>query len=198
MPTRIKNKKKNETNPPVFSHDFIILNHGDIFATILLLVFASSISQNETIKPISKLSSSLLFLNNEVSEDRDFFEKSSFDYIQAIFYVVVFIVIHCIYQEYFIDKVLKKLRNSNQNKKQSANESFLMFLWHFINSWSVLSIINSIGFGDIFNLSDYPHKQQFPYSVKFFFILQIAHWLHTLPELYLSKATKDQYKPTER
>jgi len=205
MPPRSKSKKKTE-NPPIFSHESIILNHGDIFATFLLLVFASSISQWECIENISRCSNYLLFLNNEANVTdpeneneslyREFFYKSAFDYVQAVFYVTVFIVIHCIYQEYFVDKIMKKLKNSSVQKKKSANDSFLMFLWHSVNTFSVFSMISQVGFQEVLDFSDYPQQKMFSYSSKFFFILQISHWLHTLPELYLSRATKDQYKLT--
>lgn len=204
MPPRSRSKKKTE-NPPIFSQESIILNHGDIFATFLLLVFASSISKWKCIENISRISNYLLFLNNEAnvtdpeSENslyREFFYKSAFDYVQAVFYVAVFIVIHCIYQEYFIDKVIKKLKNSTAQKKKSVNDSFLMFLWHSVNTFSVFSMISQVGFQNAFDFSDYPQQKLFSHSSKFFFILQISHWLHTLPELYLSRATKDQYKTT--
>jgi len=197
MPRKFGQKKKND-NPPILSHDFVIINHGDIFATLLLLVFAGSISQFN----ISSLCNTLLFLNNEANttNPREFFTKSSFDYVQSLFYVTVMIVVHCIYQEYFIDKVIKKLKNSTPQKRQSTNEAFLLFLWHAFNASWVASIMfskssSNSSFSEAFNFSGYPHDKLLPYSVKFFFILQLSHWLHTLPELYLSRATKHQYKP---
>ena len=182
MPPRSRNKKNKEQNPPIFSHDFFIINHGDIFASILLLVFASSISQWKSLENVSKISNKLLFLNNEANVSdpenpgeflyREYFTTSSFDYVQAVFYVVVYIVVHCIYQEYFIDKVIKKIRNLDSKKKQGANDSFLLFLWHSVNCFSLISVVGNIS-GKLLDFTDYPAGKLYPYSVKFFFILQL-------------------------
>ncbi|XP_067410416.1 translocating chain-associated membrane protein 1-like isoform X2 [Emydura macquarii macquarii] len=37
---------------------------------------------------------------------------------------------------------------------------------------------------------DYPHSRMF-FQVKFFYVCQIAYWLHALPELYLQKIRKE-------
>ncbi|EDO27868.1 predicted protein, partial [Nematostella vectensis] len=37
--------------------------------------------------------------------------------------------------------------------------------------------------------------QKTPFMLKFYFILQISHWVHCLPELYFMKAKKDEIFP---
>lgn len=41
--------------------------------------------------------------------------------------------------------------------------------------------------------SDYPELHaSMPYILKFFFVIQIAYWLHTFPELYFQKVKRDE------
>lgn len=51
-------RRKKEKEPPILSHECFIQNHGDIFASFCLLVFAGSLSEWTP-----NLSNPLLYLN---------------------------------------------------------------------------------------------------------------------------------------
>jgi translocating chain-associated membrane protein 2 len=52
--------------------------------------------------------------------------------------------------------------------------------------------------GYLFSISklwvDYPHTQM-SYLFKFYFIVQIAYWIHSYPELYFQKIKREEIVP---
>lgn len=42
--------------------------------------------------------------------------------------------------------------------------------------------------------ADYPHREM-TYLFKFYYIIQIAYWLHCFPELYFQKVKRDEMGP---
>lgn len=199
MVVKPPSRRKKDKDPPIFTHDWFIVNHGDLFAGVLLLVFAGSMI---SWSPAIGFSNMLLFLNYEkniTDESGDILQREAFstgflDYLQAVFYVNGFIVVHCIYQEYLIDKVIKRLRNASNKLRQSTQDAFHGWLWHATNSFFAFRLVMESPI-NWFQTADYPFNFQLPFNVKMFFICQFAYWLHNIPELYLSRAKKEQFIP---
>lgn len=117
------------------------------------------------------------------------------DILCVLFYCLVCIVIHGVIQQYLLDRYtrklhLSKIKHSKFNESgQLASFCIISLLWalelarreQLTNSLSSLWI-------------DYPggqHRDMTAY-VKFYFIIQIAYWLHCLPELYLQRVRKEE------
>ncbi|GIY11857.1 translocating chain-associated membrane protein 1 [Caerostris darwini] len=110
------------------------------------------------------------------------------------FYFLIAIVMHAILQEYALDKLNRKLHLSKM-KHSKFNESGQLLVFYAISLiWGGDIIIRD---GYLLNISklwqDYPHNEM-TFMFKFYFIVQLAYWLHCYPELFFQKVKKDEMK----
>ncbi|KAH7968203.1 hypothetical protein HPB52_006880 [Rhipicephalus sanguineus] len=114
------------------------------------------------------------------------------DVCLTFFYFLIAIVMHAIIQEYLLDKLNRKMHLSKM-KHSKFNESgqllifcLASFLWgaEIIRKEGYLPSINKLWEG-------YPHNEM-SFMFKFYFIIQLAYWLHCYPELYFQKTKKDE------
>ncbi|CAB1340511.1 unnamed protein product, partial [Coregonus sp. 'balchen'] len=90
------------------------------------------------------------------------------DWATILFYFFITIILHAVVQEYVLDKVNRRLHLS-KSKNTKFNESGQLCVFHLVSSmWSLYILI----------------------TVKFFYLTQLAYWLHALPELYFQKVRK--------
>ena len=106
------------------------------------------------------------------------------------FYLLIAIVIHAIIQEYLLDKANKKLHLS-KIKHAKFDESGQLLSFYLISLFWAGDILMKENMMSVASLWDgYPHNSM-TYMFKFFFIIQIAYWLHIFPELYFQKVKKE-------
>jgi len=190
--------KKSGKNPPVFSHEFVILNHADIVSCVAM-VFVLGLMFQVT----SPLPSVFIALSHNVSvpvevqpgafQDFTFYTPGFKDVPAVFFYLLIAIVMHAIIQEYLLDKVNRKLHLS-KIKHAKFDESGQLFSFYLISLFWAGDIIYRENMVNIASLWDvYPHNMTFMF--KFFFITQIAYWLHVFPELYFQKTKKEDMPP---
>uniref|UniRef100_A0A674MFV4 Translocation associated membrane protein 2 n=1 Tax=Takifugu rubripes TaxID=31033 RepID=A0A674MFV4_TAKRU len=89
-------------------------------------------------------------------------------------------------------KVIRRLHLS-KSKNTKFNESGQLCVFHLVSSvWSFYILITE---GYILHPSslweNYPHVH-LRFQVKFFYLTQLAYWLHALPELYFQKVRKEE------
>ena len=113
------------------------------------------------------------------------------DIALTFFYFLISIVMHAVIQEYLLDKVNRKLHLSKV-KHSKFNESGQLLTFYLISCvWGGEIIRRENLLTSPSNLwANYPDAQ-LPYLFKFYFIIQIAYWLHNFPELYFQKVKKD-------
>ena len=194
----VKRRGSNK-NPPIFSHEFVIQNHADIVACVAMVFVVGLMFQVS-----SPLASLFIALHHNVSipveiqpgrmVDMVYYTAGLKDLPATFFYLLIAIVMHQIIQEYALDKVNRKLHLS-KIKHSKFNESGQLL------SFYVASIIWA---GDIllrenlFNIrllwEGYPHVYM-TFIFKFFYIVQIAYWLHVYPELYFQKVHNKTNSP---
>ncbi len=104
----------------------------------------------------------------------------------TFFYLLIAIVMHQIVQEYFLDKINRKLHLS-KIKHSKFNDSGQLLSFYLV---SILWAGDILLRENLFNIrllwEGYPHVHM-NFMFKFFYIVQIAYWLHTYPELYFQK-----------
>jgi len=190
--------KKSGKNPPVFSHEFVIQNHADIVSCVAM-VFVLGLMFQVT----SPLASVFIALSHNVSvpvevqpgafQDLTFYTPGLKDVPAISFYLLIAIVMHAIIQEYLLDKVNRKLHLS-KIKHAKFDESGQLFSFYLISLFWAGDIIYRENMVNLASLWDvYPHNMTFMF--KFFFITQIAYWLHVFPELYFQKTKKEDMPP---
>jgi translocating chain-associated membrane protein 1 len=89
-------------------------------------------------------------------------------------------------------KVNRKLHLS-KIKHSKFNESGQLLIFFIISLVWAGEIIRREGY--LLSISklwlDYPHSEM-TYLFKFYFVIQIAYWLHAFPELYFQKVKRDE------
>jgi len=195
-------KKKGTKNPPIFSQEFIITNHADIVACIAMVFVMGLMFQ------ITSASASLFVaLHHNVSVPIDMGPSGTVDLtlyqtglkdVPAIFfYLLISIVMHQIIQEYILDKFNRKLHLSKV-KYVKFNESGQLIAFFLISLVWAGDIIYKEHLWNPRNLWEgYPHVNM-SFMLKFFFITQIAYWVHVFPELYFQRIKREDQGPKIR
>ncbi|XP_034847179.1 translocating chain-associated membrane protein 2 isoform X2 [Mirounga leonina] len=114
------------------------------------------------------------------------------DLVTILFYVFITIILHAVVQEYILDKISKRLHLSKV-KHSKFNESGQLVIFHLSSVvWCFYVVVTEGYLTNPRSLwEDYPHVC-LPFQVKFFYLCQLAYWLHALPELYFQKVRKEE------
>lgn len=184
-------------NPPVFSHEFVIQNHADIVSCVAM-VFVIGLMFQAT-SPVASMFVTPQYnitvnnTNTEAAEEDTItlYSHGFKDLFTIFFYLLICIVIHAVIQEYILDKLNRKMHLSKV-KHSKFNESGQLMVFYFGSAaWGADTIIRE-GLTSIGQLWEgYPHSQ-LSFMFKFYFIIQLAYWLHNFPELYFQKVKKDE------
>uniref|UniRef100_A0A8C0BJ01 Translocation associated membrane protein 2 n=1 Tax=Buteo japonicus TaxID=224669 RepID=A0A8C0BJ01_9AVES len=88
--------------------------------------------------------------------------------------IFIAIILHAVVQEYALDKINRRLHLSKV-KHSKFNESGQLVAFHLTSVIWCLYVVVTVRF-----------------QVKFFYLCQLAYWLHALPELYFQKVRKEE------
>ncbi|KAL4635184.1 translocating chain-associated membrane protein 1 [Arapaima gigas] len=189
-------RKKNNKNPPVFSHEFVIQNHADIVscvAMVFLLGLMFEVTSKVAVLFITVQYNVTISANAEGSEETplNYFHHGLKDLATVFFYMLVAIIMHAIIQEYVLDKINRKMHFS-KTKHSKFNESGQLSIFYLFScAWGASILISEKLLSNPVNLWEgYPHTLM-PFQMKFFYICQLGYWLHALPELYFQKTKKE-------
>ncbi|CAB3984175.1 Translocating chain-associated membrane 1-like 1 [Paramuricea clavata] len=194
MPAPRKKNKKSS----VFSHEFIITNHGDIVSCVCMLFMVGLL-----FKATQKVASvfvgpqhNITRYNNDTGEvEATHYAVGKKDICTIFFYSLAWIVIHAIIQEYILDKINRKFHLSKTKISRFNNLGGHIPFYFASAAWGADIILKESLLPKLSNLwHGYPHIEM-TFMVKFYFLLQIAYWIHCFPELYFLKAKKEDLVP---
>lgn len=193
-------RKTTNKNPPILSHEFVIQNHADIISCVAM-VFVLGLMDEST----SPFASAFISLHHNVSGEEPTREQplgKAFTYVAGIkdycavfFYTLTCIIMHAIIQEFVLDKISRKLHLS-KFKLSLFNESGQLITFYVMSFLWGANVILKEGYFSKFSLlwDDFPmHPMSFLH--KFYFIIQLAYYLHMLPELYFQKVKQEEQQP---
>ncbi|XP_043351642.1 translocating chain-associated membrane protein 1-like isoform X3 [Dermochelys coriacea] len=185
-------RRKNKS-PPVLSHEFVIQNHADAVSCLamgLLLGLMFEVTAKYVIIFIT-VQYNVTYTTDDRSEPIHFYEYGPKDIATIFFYMLIAIILHAVIQEYILDKINRRLHLSKTKHSKFNESGQLAFFYLFSFAWGA-SILTAEEFMTNPTLlwKDYPHSRMF-FQVKFFYVCQIAYWLHALPELYFQKIRKE-------
>lgn len=198
----IRRRNGSTKNPPIFSHEFIIQNHADIVSCLAMVILVGLMFQVTT--PLASMFVIMQYNitsnttteagESEVVEETRYMHGSRDSFCIA-FYFLISIVLHAVVQEYILDKLNRKLHLSKV-KHSKFNESGQLVTFYLFSIFWGMDIMMKEGFTQ--NLSNlwegYPHVL-LSFRSKFYFIIQIAYWIHAFPELYFQKVKKEEIGP---
>lgn len=193
-------RKPTNKNPPFFSHEFVIQNHADIVSCVAM-VFVAGLMLPAT------ASTATVFVglhHNTTGADPSqehprglpyAYESGWKDWCSVFFYTLICIIMHALLQEYFVDKVSKRLHLS-KFKLARFNDSCQLLVFHLISlAWGFDVIAREGYIGQISLLWDKFPVHPMIFLHKLYFIIQLAYYFHILPELYFQKVKKEDQQP---
>lgn len=192
-------RKSSNKNPPFLSHEFVIQNHADI-VSCFAMVFVVGLMLQAT----NSLASIFIALHHNVtgadpSHENPKGEPFSYtsgwkDSCAVFFYTLICIIMHAILQEYALDKISKKLHLS-KFKLSRFNESGQLVVFYAMSFlWGFDVIVREQYIGNMAKLWENFPDHPMVFLHKLFFIIQLAYYLHMLPELYFQKVKKDEQR----
>uniref|UniRef100_A0A3Q4B229 TLC domain-containing protein n=1 Tax=Mola mola TaxID=94237 RepID=A0A3Q4B229_MOLML len=185
-------RKKNKS-PPVLSHEFMIQNHADMvscLAMIILLCLMFEVTSKFAAMFVTVQYNVTQVLDEE-TEPVNLYQYGPKDVATVFFYLLISVILHALIQEYILDKMSKRLHLS-KTKHSKFNESGQLaafYLISFIWGCSILTEVRGSGVSEARRIR--PTDLMHAFQVKFFYICQMAYWLHALPELYFGKVRKE-------
>merc|ERR1712012_31463 len=199
LQARMVVKGKKTKNPPVLSHEFVIQNHADIVACVAMVFVVGLMFQIS-----SPAASVFIALHHNVTvpteiqpgvfQDVLAYTQGPKDIPAIFFYLLIAVVMHAIIQEYLLDKVNRKLHLS-KIKHAKFNESGQLLAFYLVSIlWGADILLRENLFAVPLLWEGYPHVHM-TFIFKFFFIVQIAYWLHVYPELYFQKVKREDMWP---
>ncbi|KAK1126596.1 hypothetical protein K0M31_004225 [Melipona bicolor] len=191
----VKGRKNSNKNLPIFSHEFIIQNHGDIVSCVAM-IFVTGLMVQAT----SPWAYTFIAIHHNVTSDVGDpavpmkYTTGWKDACAVFFSMLITIVMHAVFQDYIFDKVSKRLHLSKV-KLSKFNESSQLVLFYILSIvWGIDIIIREDLLLNITLLwKEYPMPMSF--SAKLFFVCQLAYWLHCYPELYFQRVKKEDIAP---
>ncbi|KAK7907705.1 hypothetical protein WMY93_016317 [Mugilogobius chulae] len=177
---------------PFFSQEFLIQNHADIVFTLVIFILIGLMFE-------ATAKTAILFIQPQYNVttltpegELSLYHYGWKDAATVLFYFFIVIILHAVVQEYLLDKVNRRLHLS-KSKNTKFNESGQLCVFHLVSSvWSLYVLLTE---GYLLHPSslweNYPHVH-LRFQVKFFYLTQLAYWLHALPELYFQKVRKEE------
>lgn len=193
-------RKSSNKNPPFLSHEFVIQNHADI-VSCFAMIFVVGLMLQAT----NSLASIFIALHHNVTgadpshenpQGEPYFYTAGWkDGCAVFFYTLICIIMHAILQEYALDKISKKLHLS-KFKLSRFNESGQLVVFYALSFlWGFDVIVREQYLGNMAKLWEGFPDHPMVFLHKLFFVIQLAYYLHMLPELYFQKVKKDEQKP---
>ncbi|XP_016811156.1 translocating chain-associated membrane protein 2 isoform X2 [Pan troglodytes] len=177
---------------PLFSQEFVIHNHADIGFCLVLCVLIGLMfevtAKTAFLFILPQYNISVPTADSETVH----YHYGPKDLVTILFYIFITIILHAVVQEYVLDKISKRLHLSKV-KHSKFNESGQLVVFHFTSViWCFYVVVTEGYLTNPRSLwEDYPHVH-LPFQVKFFYLCQLAYWLHALPELYFQKVRKEE------
>uniref|UniRef100_A0A671WGE8 Translocating chain-associated membrane protein n=1 Tax=Sparus aurata TaxID=8175 RepID=A0A671WGE8_SPAAU len=177
---------------PFFSQEFLIQNHADIVFSLVIFILIGLMFEATAKTAILFIQPQYNVTTLSAEGEVTFYHYGWKDSATILFYFFIAIILHAVVQEYLLDKVNRRLHLS-KSKNTKFNESGQLCVFHLVSSvWSFYILITE---GYLLHPSslweNYPHVH-LRFQVKFFYLTQLAYWLHALPELYFQKVRKEE------
>ncbi|KAI6215950.1 TLC domain-containing protein [Aphelenchoides besseyi] len=183
--------KKNP--PPYFSHEFVITNHGDIMSCILMVIVLGFMFQ--VTLPFSQLlvvpQYNTTFQQTNDSAPQVLYRSGVRDLGALFFYTIVWITVHCIVQEFIIDKIQRRLHMS-RSRLTRFSESSQLAPFAIYSLGHALYILHEMGVQK--RLLVVVVRLSRSSSLRTTQLQTISYWLHQFPEFYFQKLKRDEIR----
>ena len=115
--------------------------------------------------------------------------KGGKDLYTVFFYTCVCMVLHAVLQEYVWERIARRFHLSNTCSAKFYETGVLAAFYLLSAVWGVMVILEENILSQPSGLWDGYYEKHFkmPFITKFYFLIQLAYWIHCYPELYFLK-----------
>ena len=189
-------------SPPVFSQEFFIQNHADIVSVVCIIILLGLMFQptnqvanlfvspqyienasNYTVDP------ELVKLQPELTVRNYIYGKGVKDIYTVFFYTCVCMVLHAVLQEYVWERIARRFHLSNTCSAKFYETGVLTAFYLLSAVWGIMVILEEKLLSQPSLLWEGYYEEHFkmPFITKFYYLIQLAYWIHCFPELYFLK-----------
>uniref|UniRef100_A0A4W5LXE8 Translocation associated membrane protein 2 n=1 Tax=Hucho hucho TaxID=62062 RepID=A0A4W5LXE8_9TELE len=171
---------------PFFSQEFLIQNHADIVFSLVIFILIGLMFEATAKTAILFIQPQYNISTLSPEGEVTLYQYGWQDCTTILFYFFITIILHAVVQEYVLDKVNRRLHLS-KSKNTKFTESGQLCVFHLVSSGFYTPRGSSPA---LYRILEQPLCLRF--QVKFFYLTQLAYWLHALPELYFQKVRKEE------
>eukprot|EP00064_Thunnus_orientalis_P012743 superscaffoldBa00001992_g12778 len=152
---------------PFFSQEFLIQNHADIVFSLVIFILIGLMFEATAKTAILFIQPQYNVTTQSQEGEVTWYHYGWKDCATILFYFFIAIILHAVVQEYLLDVSTHSLKDISCIPADFGR---------------TIPMYTS-GMTDVYLAL---------FQVKFFYLTQLAYWLHALPELYFQKVRKEE------
>lgn len=182
---------KPDKDPPIFSHEYLLRNQADLISSLCLIIMSGLLFKNTR-----NLASKFCVVQHNTTNLTDpdvqqLYSVGRADVCMTLFYSLMCIAIHAVENEYFWEKIARKLHLSKTRMQEFMDQGSTMpFLMAVVGGAFYVFIKEDILL-DMQTMWNNTPALAMPMLLKFYWILVIAFVVHQYPEMYFMRVKKE-------
>jgi len=184
--------QKTEKDPPIFSQEYFLQNQADLVSSACLIVI-SGLLFNSTRAFSSKFCTVQHNTTNLTDPDtKPLYSTGRADICMVLFYSLMFIAVHAVENEYFWEKIGRRLHLSKTRLSEFMAQGSTMPFHLAIVVGAVYVFLQENVLLNMGNIWELTPTDEMPLLVKFYWILVISFVVHQYPEMYFMRVKSEE------
>lgn len=184
--------QKTEKDPPIFSQEYFLQNQADLVSSACLIII-SGLLFNSTRAFSAKFCTVQHNTTNLTDPDtKPLYAVGRADICMVLFYSLACIAIHAVENEYFWEKIGRRLHLSKTRMSEFMAQGSTMPFHLAIVVGAVYVFVQENVFMNIGNIWEVTPTDEMPLLVKFYWILVISFVFHQFPEMYFMRVKAEE------
>eukprot|EP00116_Pleurobrachia_bachei_P003839 sb/3464101/ len=184
--------QKTEKDPSIFSQEYFLQNQADLMSSLCLIIMSGLL-----FKPTRALSAKFCFVQHNTTnltdpEIKPMYKVGQADILVTVFYSLLCIAVHAVENEYFWEKIARRLRLSKTRLSEfMALGSTLPY--HIAIVFGAVYVMKEEGLLlDPMALLTTVPVVEMPMLMKFYWLLILSFALHQYPEMYFMRVKNEE------
>ncbi|KAL5249645.1 hypothetical protein ACHWQZ_G018490 [Mnemiopsis leidyi] len=183
--------QKTEKDPPIFSQEYLLQNQADLISSLCLVIMSGLL-----FKATRALSAKFCMVQHNTTNLTDPDEKAMYavgraDICMSLFYSLLFIAIHAVENEYFWEKIGRRLHLSKTRMSEFMDQGSTMPFHIAIVAGAIYVFVQEDMVYNLTSIWEHTPADSMPMLIKFYWILIIAFVLHQYPEMYFMRVKNE-------
>lgn len=184
--------QKPDKEPPILSHEYLLRNQADLVSSLCLIIMSGLL-----FKATRNLSAKFCMVQHNTTnltdpEEKPMYSTGRADICMTLFYSLMCIAVHAVENEYFWEKIGRRLHLSKTRMSEFMEQGSTMPFHLAIVIGAVYVFIQEGILLDMTAIWDATPTDEMPMLLKFYWILVLAFVLHQYPEMYFMRVKKEE------